>query len=99
MKLPNFLKKYFWDVDFLELKKENHSRFIIERILEFGDQKAVKWMMKNFGLEEIKKVLRQSRNLSTKSANFWRFIFNVRRDRILCLKESFQKKQRITWLG
>jgi len=40
--LPEFLKKYFWDVDFSKLDKEAYSQFIIERILEYGDQKAIK---------------------------------------------------------
>ena len=40
--IHNFLKKYFWDVDFPSLNKKNHSEFIIERILEYGDKKEVK---------------------------------------------------------
>jgi len=93
--LPRFLKKYFWDVDFSKLDKKTHSRFIIERILEYGDEKAIKWMEKNFKLNEIKKVVCQSRNLSLKSANFWQLIFNLNKNEILCLKKSFQKKQKI----
>jgi hypothetical protein len=40
--LPRFLKKYFWNVDFLKLDRKTHSQFIIERILEYGDEKTVK---------------------------------------------------------
>lgn len=95
--LPRFLKKYFWDVNFSELSKENYSSFIIERILEYGDERAVKWMKKNFNISEIKNVICKSKNLSQKSANFWQFIFNLKRDKILCLKKSFQKKRRAIW--
>jgi len=95
--LPKFLKKYFWDVNFSELSKENYSSFIIERILEYGDERAVKWMKKNFNISEIKNVICKSKNLSQKSANFWQFIFNLKRDKILCLKKSFQKKRRAIW--
>ena len=95
--IPKFLKKYFWDVDFSKLDKKNYSQFIIERILEYGDERAIKWMRENFKLNQIKNVLQQSKNLSRKSANFWRFIFNLNKNKILCLRKSFQEKQKLIW--
>lgn len=96
-KLPSFLQKYFWDVDFLKVDKKTHNQFIIERILEFGDQKSVKWMVNNFSLDEVKKVVVVSKNLSKKSANFWRVIFNLERDKILCFKKLSPEKQKMIW--
>lgn len=95
--LPQFLKKYFWDVDFNKLDKEIFASFIIERILEEGDEKAARWMRDNFDIVQIKNVLFNSKNLSTKSANYWQLIFNLKREKILCLRKSFQKKQRLIW--
>ena len=95
--LPQFLKKYFWDVDFSKLNKEIYASFVIERILEEGDEKATRWMRENFDLTQIKNVLFNSKNLSPKSANYWQLIFNLKREKILCLRKSFQKKQRIIW--
>jgi len=95
--IPKFLKKYFWDVDFSKLDKKNYSQFIIERILEYGDERAIKWMRENFKLNQIKNVLQQSKNLSRKSANFWRFIFSLNKNKILCLRKSFQEKQKLIW--
>ena len=95
--LPQFLKKYFWDVDFSKLDKEIYGSFIVERILEEGDEKAVKWMRDNFDITQIKNVLFNSKNLSPKSANYWQLIFNLKREKILCLRKSFQKKQRPIW--
>ena len=96
-KLPQFLKRYFWDTDFQKLDKKKCSWFIIERILEYGDEKAVKWMEDNFKMNEIKKVLLKSKNLSLRSSNFWQFIFSLNKNRILCLKKSFQKRQKLIW--
>ena len=95
--IPNFLKNYFWDVDFSKLNKKDHSEFIIERILEYGDKKEIKWMKKEFKLSQIKNVLQASRNLSRKSANFWQIILGLDKDKILCLKKSFLKKQELIW--
>lgn len=96
-KLPHSLKRYFWDTDFLKLRKKNHSQFIIERILEYGDEKAVKWLKNNFDIKEIKRTLYNSRNISFKSANFWQLVFNINRNKILCLKKSFQEKLKPVW--
>ncbi len=95
--LSQFLKKYFWDVDFSKLDKEIYASFIIERILEEGDEKVVRWMRDNFDIAQIKNVLFNSKNLSPKSANYWQLIFNLKRENILCLRKSFQKKQRPIW--
>ena len=95
--LPKFLEKYFWDVDFGNLKKQEYPQFIIERILEYGNEKAIKWMRDNFTESEIKAVVCESRAISKKSANFWQLVFNIKRNNILCLKKSFQKKQGAIW--
>ena len=95
--IPKFLKKYFWDVDFSKLNKEIYASFVIERILEEGDEKATRWMRDNFDIAQIKNVLFNSKNLSPKSANYWQLIFNLKREKILCLRKSFQKKQRLIW--
>ncbi len=96
-KIPSYLKKYFWDVDFKGLDKKQDSRFIIERILEHGDQKAVKWMQKNYDQQQIKGILKKTRVLSQKSANFWALVYNLNKDQVLCLKTSFLKKHRAIW--
>ena len=95
--LPKFLKKYFWDVDFSQLDKKLHSRFIIERILEYGDKKSVNWMKRNFKPAQIKDIISKSKNLSPRSANFWQLIFQIDRNKILCLKKSFQERQKSIW--
>ena len=95
--IPTFLKKYFWDVDLAQLDVEKHSRFIIERILEYGRPEAVRWMRETFSPAQIKQVIMTSKNLSPKSANFWGFIFHLSKDQILCLKKSFRQKQKLIW--
>ncbi len=95
--LPKFLKRYFWDVEFIDLSKEKYPRFIIERILEYGDEKAVKWMRDNFTKNKVKEVVCKSKNISKKSANFWQLLFNIKKGDVLCLTKSFQKKQGAIW--
>lgn len=73
---PPHLKKYFWDIDFDALDPGHYRHFVIERLLEFGDENACRWMRENFSREEILSVLQKSRRLSKRSSNFWNFILN-----------------------
>jgi hypothetical protein len=64
--------RFFWDVDpgFLDL--DRHKTFIIERLLELGDETAIRWLFATYHKKDIVAVFRASRSLSPKSRNFWR---------------------------
>jgi len=95
--LPEKFKKYFWETDFQKLNVKDYPVYIIERILEYGDMDAVIWMMKNFKKPQIKQVLTEKRGISRKSANYWSSILDVPKNKILCLKMSYQDKQKSPW--
>lgn len=69
-KLPPFLKKYFWDIDFKKLDSQKNSEYIIVRLLEFGDEKAIRWVIKAFSKKFIKQTVMTSRGFSPKTATF-----------------------------
>jgi len=96
-KLPQFLKEYFWDVDFEHLDAEKYSKYIIERILEYGDEKAIRWMAMNFSKERIKRVVCNTRALSSRSAIFWTVVLEIPKERVRCLSRDFQKMYRTIW--
>lgn len=97
MALPKEFKKYFWDVNFEKLDFRKHPYFVIERFLEYGNPEAIRWMMKIFKKEQIKKTLASRRGISVKSANFWSSIINMPKSKILCLKKPYQKMQKSHW--
>jgi len=96
-KLPKFLKKYFWDVDFEKIVPSKSKICILRRILEYGDEKSVKWMWKNFKKSEIINALSNYRGYSQKSANFWALILNVKKENVKCLSKSFMETQKQFW--
>ena len=96
-KIPKFLKKYFWDVEFNKIDLKKNRTYILRRILEFGDEKAVAWMWKNFKKTEIKYVLSHFRGYSQKSANYWALLLNMDRKEVLCLKRPSSKEQKRIW--
>jgi len=44
---------YFWDVDFSKLELGKNKRLIIERIINFGNLKDLKYIIDNYGKNEI----------------------------------------------
>lgn len=92
-----FLKKYFWDADFKKIDFKKDAEYIIGRILEYGDIDALEWMFKVFDKKLIKKTFMECRNFSLKTANFWRLFFKINKNKILCLKKSYQKMQKTHW--
>jgi len=96
-RLPEFTHRYFWDIDPTELDVGEYPRYVIERLLEYGDLPSVRWMERRFSREEIVEVLKSSRALSRKSANFWLGVLNVPREEVRCMSRVFQQKYRQIW--
>ncbi len=71
------LKKYFWDTDFNALDAKKHKKYILERILDMGDDHSVEWMRRTFSKKDILGVLKNNRRISKKSLNFWNLILNA----------------------
>lgn len=94
---PVFLKQYFWDIDFDNFDYKSYPAFTIERIFEYGNERAVAWMMKNFSRAQIISALQKTRQLTKKSANFWAFILGVKKEKVKCLNRSFQEIRKQFW--
>lgn len=86
MFVPTTMQHLFWDVDPQTLTPE-HARFIIERVLDWGDIQAVNWVLHTFPRSLIVEVLRTSRRLSSKSAMFWAVMFDVNPQEVQSLKQ------------
>ena len=97
MKLPNFLKKYFWEVDFDKLDFKKRSEYVILRLLEYGDIKALRWLFGNLPKKKIRDIIIKRRGLSPRSLYFWRYFLNIPKEKILCLKKSYRKRQKSHW--
>lgn len=75
-RIPEFLLPLFWDVCPDSLLP-GHERFVIERILNYGDVPAMKWMWRTFGDDMIISVVRNSPRLTRKAATFWALVYDL----------------------
>ncbi len=74
MRLTQSLKNLFWDIDLKELDEKKHADFLVVRIADKGGLEEVSWLKKKFGKNKIKQIVRNSRNVSAKTKNFWQVI-------------------------
>lgn len=95
--LPKELHRYFWDTDPMKVDLRRHRRFIIERLLEFGDEEAIRWVRRTFGDDAIGEVVRKSRRLSKRTANFWRLILGIPKEQVACLSKRSRNPLRRYW--
>lgn len=86
-------KKLFWDVDFSKIDHVKNKRFVIERVLEYGDLSHFKKLKEIYSLDDIKEVLKSSKTISFKTANFYALILKVPRKEVLCLRKPLMQKQ------
>ncbi len=74
--LPQTLKKYFWDCHFDQLSMNDHSLFICERILNYGDIPSLQWLFTQIDKALLTEVISHSRNLNDKTLNYWQLILH-----------------------
>jgi len=85
--IPKELRSLFWDVDIDSFNPHEYPRQTIGRILELGTEAAVAWMNAVFTEEEIKRVIREDRRLSPRSANYWALIYRIPTEEVAALAQ------------
>jgi len=96
-KLPIFLKQYFWDVDFEKIDRERSGPYVIHRLLDRGNDRAIKWMCGTYDKDLIKEVIIKRRGFSAKTANFWAGLFDIDKSKVVCLQKPYLKMRQELW--
>jgi hypothetical protein len=70
-----FRQSLFWDVDPKKIDPEKHKRYIIERMLEFGNKDEIRWLFSFYTKRLIRNTLERSRGvLHKKTKNLWSLV-------------------------
>ena len=87
--IPTDFKRYFWDTDINKLSIEKNRNYIIERLLELGDIRELKWLKETYPKKDIIDTLKSSTRISPKTGNFFALYYQVSRDTLVCMKKRF----------
>ena len=88
-KLPEFLRQYFWDVDFGELDGQKDAFFITKRVLDRGTTQALSWVISEYGVDKIRQVVTSTRDLDRSTANFWADMLIINKEEVPCLNKPY----------
>lgn len=61
----------FWDTDVKKLDIQKDAKYVIERIMDFGNDDEVRWMRRNYPKELIARVCNISKQLHKSSRTLW----------------------------
>jgi hypothetical protein len=85
--LPGFLRPFFWESALTQVHPKRYWFYIIERLIEYGDDQAIHWLKENYTPAQIAEVVRTSRTISRNTANLWALILKIPRGKIRCFSE------------
>lgn len=88
-RLPRRLHQFFWEVNPRQIDLRQHAEYVIARLLEHGDLEAIRWLLANYTEPEIASVVKQSRQLSRKTANFWRLRLGIPESEVYALNRAY----------
>lgn len=66
-----FRQSLFWDTKPEWVDPQKNAQYVIERILDFGNDKEVSWLRKFYEASFIKKIVEKSRSIRPKTKNLW----------------------------
>jgi hypothetical protein len=72
---PRFRRSLFWDADPRAIDPRRHARYIIERILDLGEEDEIRWMARTYTRRLIRSTIARSRVLHEKSRSLWTLVF------------------------
>lgn len=69
-----FRQALFWDTNPDKIDTEENALYIIERILDFGNDEEVRWIRKYYSPLQIQKVVENPRRLMPETKTLWKLL-------------------------
>jgi len=69
-----FRQSLFWDVDPKTINPKKHAKYIIERILDFGNDQEISWMWRTYPKKLLKEVVNNSRVIRPETKSLWQLL-------------------------
>ena len=72
-----FREALLWDTNPATIDTKEHADYIIERVLDFGNDKEVKWLKYSDSPQHIKRVVERSRSLRSRTKKLWTLLLKT----------------------
>lgn len=91
-RVPERLRKAFWDTNFDALDVEKHKTFIIPRLLTKGGNDGFVWVLERYSIEALREAAVRSRDLTPVLANFFQQCLGLTREEM-----AYYQTPKIGW--
>ena len=95
MEKPPFSRHIFWETDYDKIDWVNRERYVIERVVMYGNMKDWRLLQSYYGMEKIKEAVLSARDLEPKTMNFMSQLFNVPVSEFRCF--TYRQSNNIHW--
>ena len=68
----------FWDTNPDKIDLQKNAQYVIERVLDFGNDSEVSWLWKMYDKSLLQKVVTQSRSLMPESKKLWTLLLKTK---------------------
>ena len=85
--LPGRFRVYFWDTLFTGRELLDWPEHTIERVLEYGQWKDIRFLRGIVGDEAIGSIVRSSRRLSPRTVNLWTELLDISKGETSCFQK------------
>lgn len=69
-----FRQALFWDTNPKKIDTKKNAQYVIERILDFGNDAEVRWLWNFYDKTVLKKIVRRSRSLRPRTKTLWQLL-------------------------
>ena len=69
-----FRQTLFWDTNPKKIDTKKNAQYIIERILDFGNDREVRWLWHFYDKPLLKRVVTRSRCLRPRTKELWQLL-------------------------
>lgn len=94
-RLARQLRPLFWDRTITGRDLSDHPRWVVERVLEYGELNDVRAVIGAMGLREFLATVAAAQFSSVKTRNFWALM--LRKERLLCTRKFSREPARNFW--
>lgn len=71
-----FRQSLFWDTDPKKIDPKKNAQYIIERVVDLGNDKEVRWMWNFYDKPLLRKTVEKSRCLRPRTKILWELLLN-----------------------
>lgn len=96
-RLPKQFHSLFWDIDAGKLNPGKKPYYVINRMLDKGDLKAARWVLKHFPEKTIVETFKKIRDFSPWNGTFWAKFLEIPEKEVACLHPSYLKRRKTLW--